>query len=271
MVETSLTDPKWWGAFQLREGEVGSWSLGPLRLWVRRTAVDWRYGAERSGDFLDDTFDVRVPAPASADLHATAKELGRFGFTSTGAEIELVPALADRPMVARPGVPFYVPPGQRVELYISTPIWVRLAASGASLVEVPSARPSDTWFGGHTQGALCYATKTNLRRRLDNVPLRPHRAISMLTVVNEARENLALERLSIPLPQLSLYASPSGALWTQHVSLVNTDDDGDFADVRLGKGAPEIAGGGTLVAGPREHLGSSFGSLVFGGLFQTGF
>lgn len=260
----------WWGRFQLEKGELGHWRIGSLDLWVRRTPLDWRYGARRSEDYLEDTLEIQVPAPEPPSAGDLPDELARFGYTHTDATIELVPALADRPVVARPAVPFSVPPGQRVELYVSTPLWVRLRTGGVDLVEIPCSRPSDTWFGSNTRGVLSYATRTHLRRSLDELPLRPQRAVSCLTVENVSGSILALERLSLPVPQLSLFASPAGTLWTEHVSVKKEDDD-DLAEVSLDKGPPRVAGGGKVVAAPRAPQGRSFGSLVFGGLFEAGY
>lgn len=262
--------PSWWGEFRLEKGQIARWRVGSLDLWIRRTDLDWRYGAARSDDALEDTLEVRVPASDLDVAGGLPEEAARFGCGRTGASIELVPCLADRPVVARPAVPFFVPPAQKVELYVSTPLWIRLRAGGADLAEVPCTRPSDTWFGGNTRGVLSYAVRTHLRRDLDDMPMRPHRAVSCLTVENVSDDLLALERLSLPAPQLSLFASPSGLLWTERVSVKQEGKD-DLAAVSLGKGAPRAAGGGRLVAGPRAPQGKSFGSLVFGGLFEAGY
>ena len=266
--ERSTATTSWWGKFRLGEDEIGRWRVGPLDLWVRRTALDWRYGARRGEDPLESTLSIRVPA-AQDDLEALPEELARFGYAGTEETLELVPALADRPVVARPAVPFFVPPGQKVDLFVSTPVWIRLRAGKDELAQVPCTRPSDTWFGSNTRGLLAYAMRTFLRRSLDAVPQRPHRAVTWLSVKNDSDHPLALERLSLPAPQLSLFSSPSGALWTEHVR-IKSGDDGEVAEVTLGKGAPRLVKDGKAVAPPRASQGRSFGSLVFGGLFKTG-
>lgn len=260
---------KWWGKHQLEEGEAGRWRVGSLDLWIRRTRLDWRYGWAHSDDSLEDTLDVEVPVkgPCEEDL---PDERARFGFDRTDTTIELLPVLADRSVVARPAVPFFVPPGQTVELFVSTPLWITLRAGKSDLAEVPCSRPSDTWFGNNTRGKLCYATRTLLRRRLEELPLRPHRVVSCLSVENVSDSLLALERISLPMPQLTLFASPSGTLWTERVTVKKGADD-DLSAVTLGKGAPRMAGGGKSVAAPRSPQGRSFGSLVFGGLFDSSY
>jgi hypothetical protein len=256
----------WWGTFELERGRLGRWRVGPLDLCVRRTEEDWRYGFSHSGDTLESTLEVEVPV-ADEDACELPEELGRFGFPETDAAIELVPLLADRAVVAHPSVPFFVPPGVRIELFVSTPVWIRLRAGGGDLAEVPCTRPSDTWVGTNTRGELGYATRTHLRRCLEEIPLRHHRAVSCVTIDNGSEEKLALERLSLPVPQLSLYGTRSGWLWTESVTVRHEDDD--LAEVFLGEGPPHHAPDAERVSRPRAPQGSSFASLVFGGLFEA--
>jgi hypothetical protein len=259
-----------WGHYQLDVGALGRWRIGPLDLWVRRTALDWRYGFERSDDVLESALDVQVPFDESELTEAHPEEAARFGCRRTEPGLELHPRLADRPVVARPAVPFFIPAGQELELFVSTPVWACLRSGRTDLVELPCVRPSDTWFGTNTRGELSYATKTHMRRQLENMPLRPHRAITGLRVVNASEEQLPIRRLSIPVPQLGLYRSKAGTLWTQHM-LLRWESGGDLTEVNLGTEAPTQAKGGELVAEPRTPLGRSFGSLVFGGLFESGY
>lgn len=268
MTRTSVrAGPTWWGEFPLEEGQMGRWRVGPLELWVRRSELDWAYGTSRGDDPAEDALEVEVPW--SPDGGERPEEAGRFGAARTGPGIALAPALADRPVVARPAVPFFVLPGEKVEVFVSTPLWIRLSAGANQLAEVPCVRPSDTWVGGNTGGELCYATRTRPRRQLQDVELRPQRAVSCVSIENASHERLALQRLSLPVPQLSLFASPAGQLWTELVSVRN-DEDGELSEVSLGKGPPRLAGEGALVAGPRSPQGRSFGSLIFGGLFEAG-
>ncbi len=263
------TGAKWWGKFELAEDQAGRWRIGSLDLWVRRTALDWRYGMSRGDDTLDSSLFVEVPMPDESTPELP-EELARFGYGRTEGAIELVPALADRPIVARPAVPFFVPPGQSIELFVSTPLWIRLRAGKVDLAEVACTRPSDTWFGSNTRGVLSYALRTRLRRRLEDLSVLPHRAVSCIEVKNASESNLALERFSLPAPQLSLFVSPTGLLWTEHVT-VRYDDDGDLSEVSLGKGPPRMAGKAKTVSAPRDSQGRSFASLVFGGLFESGY
>jgi len=175
----------WWGTYTLEEETGGQWDVGPSTIWLYRSARDWRVIHRPSTDAtttdpMAPRSGVSLPIPEAdlGDVLGGADpdlQISRFSFHRTEAEVTLAPALADRPVVSRPEHPLFVPPGESVTLYLSTALWVRitLAESDRRLLEVPSHRMSDTWFGASTwEGTLCYATRTAGRLQLDKLPLR---------------------------------------------------------------------------------------------------
>jgi hypothetical protein len=260
-------EARWWGETALEVGEVARAVVGPLVLWARRRARDWSLAtqtgpdghageAERGRRVPDDDLPDDVP-------------LQRFSFAETPGALLLRPALADRPVVVRPESPLAVPSGERVTLYVSTPVWVTISVGRASrraparrrsrrtaeaegppatedirLTEIATYRLSDTWFGPSTLvGELCYASRTAGRLDLSELPVRPHRAVTPVIIDNRATSPLVIQRLVVPIPSLALYADGVGALWTQGVTLTR-ESDGDAAITRV-----DAAGFGTGAKG----------------------
>lgn len=242
----------WWGEFNLPLQNMGRWHIGPLELWVQRLAGEWRL-AWRSGEELMQPvasveLNLSLAAPA-ADMHTC-----RFSFRETGKPLRLMPALADRPVVVRPETPLFIPSREEVTLFVSTTLWVTVAAGqhGPMLVELPTLRPSDTWFGPNTrQGELCYASRTLAHTRIEEVVPRPHRAITPVQIRNHGHDPLLLERLSVPVPLLTLYESSAGDLWTQSVLLERSGRDGK---ARLQLGEAGLPGDITIrqISAPRQ-------------------
>jgi hypothetical protein len=274
----------WWGTFSLDEYAGGQWHVGPSTLWVYRSSSDWRVVHRPStdpvtADPMAQRSDVTVPLDAdemTAVLEAEDPDLvtHRYSVRDTDEPVALRPALADRPVVARPEHPLSVLPDESVTLYLSTPLWVRveLPASERLLEEVPSHRMSDTWFGPSTrEGELCYATRTAGRLRLDRLPTRLHRALTPLRIRNRAPDALALERVQLPAPHLALYQTPTDALWTEAVTMIRREGE-TGADVRIAGGAPPDVEEATRIQEPRESskqglITSTFGA--FGALFGS--
>ena len=110
----------------------------------------------------------------------------------------------------------------------------------------------DTWFGPSTsQGELCYAIRTKARVHLENLPVLAHRVVTAVQLENRTRESFPLERLSLPVPNLSLYADADARLWTQSVSVKL--GAGKLAEVDLDPRPPAAAREPELVAGPRTQ------------------
>jgi hypothetical protein len=115
---------------------------------------------------------------------------------------------------------------------------------------------------------MCYASRTRATQHLENVTRLPHRAISVVKIRNRAATRLEFERIMLPVMNLSLYADATGYLWTEAVTL-ERDEDGDFADMRLGRGAPDEAGGkAALVSGPRRRHEKGLSLRMFGSLLK---
>jgi len=251
-VDKNLTPvPRWWGNFLLPPKEGGIWRIGPLKLWIFHDENEWRIGHEHSGDPLDAGLELQ------GTIHRMPVEnfeLHRFASGSKSQSLDLLPRVANRPVVSRPDNPFHVMPGNEICVYLSTPVWIQVRADNETLVDIPSFRPSDTWFGANTiEGELCYTSITMVRLNQKILPRRCNRAITRLNIKNRASDPLVLERLKLPVPNLSLYADKSGQLWTQSLN-VERAEDGTMAKIRLETSPPPEIGETELISAPRHPV-----------------
>jgi hypothetical protein len=251
---SSAQNPVWWGKFSLENCKARSWRVGPLQLWVQALPSELRVATRLETDpMLFDDFLNPLPTAEEPDAGADVR---RFGLQGSPRYVTLYPALADRPVVARPDIPLTLPPGRQLTIYISTPLWVRLEADEPPevLMDHPTFRPSDTWFGPSTvRGELCYASRTQAHIDLAELIKRPHRAISAVTIHNRASDLLTLKRIKLPTAHLSLFVDTSGFLWTQSLTLERESaTENDLAFMHLAATSPPEAGETQRVAPPRE-------------------
>ena len=167
----------WWGDYTLDLGHPLTWEIGRQRIQVVRLAHEWQVVCEKLEQEIDEWHfepDAR-PLDDSLPRH-------RVVFRETHPNLHVAPRLADRPVVSRPSLPFSVPPGEQATLFLSSPLWAHLQVHDplVSLHEVALQRPSDTWFGPTTgdTGEYCYASRTQGRLALEDVPRRMYRAIT---------------------------------------------------------------------------------------------
>jgi hypothetical protein len=255
MAVSSLRKHVWWGSFSLPEGQSGRWRIGSAIFTISRLRNEWTVAyetVEEAAEEAEDSVEVALPLAQPEEPGPKAK-VTRFGMSKTDKTLKLIPALADRSVVIRTEKPLHVLSNQEVKLYVNSPLWVRIETGDPQIVlqDIPILRPSDTWFGASTvQGELCYASRIYGRLSLEDIRFRPHRAVTPVLLRNLGKDSLFLERLNLPVHNLSLYESEENYLWTQSIALeAGTDDK---ADLELKKGAPKEAKNPKLICGPRE-------------------
>jgi hypothetical protein len=255
----------WWGEVNLQKDHCLQLDIGPLSVAIEHSDYEWRIHSQREKEI--DTNDNRLHKITGQFSPCYYPDVARYIVNSTSNRIQLLPALADRPVVCRPVSPINLDAGASVILYVSTPVYVtiNLLSNKTSLFqELATQRLSDTWFGPSTRsGELCYASVTSGRLDLQKIPYRIQRATTALIIHNNADDKLLFERIALPAPLLSLYATKNGQLWTQNVSLTR-EDNGDFAQLKLGK-PPEEA---LFVNGPRKNAGHGQLIRAFSAIFQ---
>ncbi len=267
-------DPRWWGEVRLSIGQVARLRAGPSTVHLQRLAAEWRLWQTQADDPYAPIAERAQVRPESEAPSETPN--GRFSFASAPEGLHVRPALADRPVVVRPEGTLAIGGGQTVTLFVSTPAWlslrlwnptndkVRRSGDGV-LWEAPTHRPSDTWFGTSTlEGELCYAVRTAGRLAVGELPLRPHRVVTPLTIVNEAAAPLALTRVQVPLPQLALHVDRDGRLWSDGVRFTR-DADGDDAALRV---VPAKFQGGERLAAPRAPANPNVVLKAFSRFFK---
>lgn len=257
----------WWQPVSIPDGSTLNCRIGPLYLRVRHVSGEWRVASEYEEEIAGPAAPVTLQLD-TAELPEDGPQ--RYIAPKSGEQLRLKPLLADRPVVIQPRQPVFLPSRTETTLYLSTPVWLQIEAGGgqmAELCELPTVRLSDTWFGPSTRvGELCYSGRTHARHDPAEVPYRSHRAITPIVIRNEADSILPLEKLSLPVPMLSVYGAEDGSLWTQRVTLLRRSDS-DMADIKVDSAAPALAGKVRLISGPRQEGGRSGIVRAFSVLF----
>ena len=242
----------WWGSYELSCGASRYWRIGPLSVWVTRLEHEWQVAHCWSDDPFDAALEIaRDDVEVPADLAPR-----RYLFADSSSLLNLTPRVADRPVVARPELPLIIPAGEAATIYMASPLWVEIATGqpgkdgqpnklSASFAELPVWRASRTWFGENTlDGTLCYAART--RARVEPGDVRGPRITTAARISNIHGESLQIERLALPLPQMSVFRDEQGQLWTEATTVAYA------APAQIESAPPPEAGQVTLVSRPRK-------------------
>lgn len=242
----------WWGEFVVPAGDTLSTEINGMRITIARRSREWQVETVRAAD---------------AD---TAPESRRYVFEQTDGRLLLTPRLADRPVVMRPLSPLTVASGAQAEIYVSSPVLVQIAVGPEATVleEVFPVQPSDTWFGESTiAGELCYASRTRARLSPDELPPTNDRAMTAIRISNRAADSLSIERLALRAPNLDLFATAAGALWTEDIALDRAGGDRLTRLTRI-DGPPRHAHDASRLCTAREPAARNFFARAFGQMFS---
>lgn len=227
--------------------------INGMRVMITRRPGEWQVETIRATDAGEDP----------------ATEPRRYIFEGSDERVLLTPRLADRPVVMRPLSPLTVAPGAQAEIYVSSPVLVEIAVGPEPTVleEVFPVQPSDTWFGESTiAGELCYASRTRARLRPDELPPTNDRAMTAVRISNRASDPLSIERLALRAPNLDLFATAAGGLWTEDIALDRAGGDRLTRLTRI-DGPPRHAGDAALLGTAREPTARNFFARAFGEMF----
>lgn len=242
-----------WGDLALEPGGSARLELGPLTIWMQRTQSELTIASLVGADPLAAA--AEAVNPADTEPPGEAKR-ARWILNRDTSPIRLMPALADRPVVVRPEQPLMLLAGDEAVVYVGSQLFVRIEAGSPTrqLVEWPTYRLSDTWFGASTRsGELCYASRTRARTSREDIPIRPARALTRLQVKNRGTDPLLLERIKVPVGHLALHVGEDGRFWTQSL-LVQRSPDEALVEVQIQSTPPAEAGQTTFVAAARTTV-----------------
>lgn len=269
-MSTSTLTPSWIGDHPLGLNETAQLLLGPLEMRIHRAPQHWRVTLFRDLQF--STRDPSLNLSFSGDSSTTPAESHRFGFRESPAKFCLAAALADRPMIIRPDTAFTMLPDEEVRAYVSSPLWVQLWVKSQDqprlLLEFPTHRPSDTWFGLDTrEGLLCYAGTSRLRLAPTDEVTPRHRATTPVVLRNVAEEPMHVARIRLPVRHLSLFPGPADSFWTERITLTHRSGESNDS-IEVDHEAPRESLSPTPLSPPRVPEERAFVARAFESVFR---
>jgi hypothetical protein len=251
--------PRPWGEFEIEVGDCRYWRIGPLGFWLRRQSREWQL-AQEDGDGGEVVVASAGRAPSD-----TAKWT-RWATDDVVPPVRVRPIPPDRPIVVRPAQPFRILPRGTARIFVSLPVTVRVELMRPDgpqlLIDLPTVRLSNTWFGSLFEGRLCYWLSTTARRDNAGQPLGPHEANAPMAFTNASPAELPLEKVALETAHLGIYETPR-MLWTSEVRVTSAAPD-EPQRVDVSTGPPTEAMGAKRLSEPREKRRASLMTRAFG-------
>lgn len=249
-----------WQPVTYQVGDTRRYDMGPLSLLISRRFEEWIIRYTSNNDPHCESFESYAVEPVEKLGPNESVERVAAHDTETLRQLQLRPLLADRYVSARPETPVTIAAGSWATMYLTTPLWLQLLRlpDKQAMLEFASFRPVDTWLGPPTgEGPLAYASRVRGRLSLDKVNPSPMRAITKVTLRNSGSAAMHIARIVIPAPELQLYYSEDGRLWTDEITITK-GRDGELSEVRIENHAPKEAGTVERITEARIPAGNLF-------------
>lgn len=239
---------------KMSDGENFHLRFGPLDFYLEKMETEIRLQWMTSNDWMDSSFHYQYPFTGMSPGNLLKEK--RFAISNPHSHLRVTPCLGEKAFVVKPNTTFMILPGEVAKIYLSTPMNLRLSdlESGATIDEIPVLHRVKTWFGeSPTKGQLCFFTRIHAALIEENLPFRPHRALTHLYIQNSSKEPIPIGKLKIPVNYLMLYQDDRGLFTTSSLS-VRIDNNGVLKDLKIF--APTDSGL-SVIHSPREKVPKS--------------
>ena len=206
-----------WKTYTCEEGVLYLWQVGPLKVWCKRSSLEWQLAHE-----LVEDEELTEHLWQSSDQEPEGLSWQKWTLSKSHENIVFRPVMSDRPLVVKTLTPTHIPAGMKAVFYVNIPlcamIEIKKDSETTELTSFSSVTLSDTWFGNNFEGDLCYALKTRAVRLAEDLKPQPHRALCPIFIANKANETLPLQKICIRAKYLNIYSS-DGPFWTNQISV----------------------------------------------------
>jgi hypothetical protein len=222
---------------------------GSLVIYIRRIDDEWLFSYTLGDESEAATsFDV-----AGVGSEALSEDLEWERLVSAREEsIHAIPVLPDRPLVIRPKSSVSIFPDRFAKFYVAVPVWLRFVAKRGrettDIIDIPSRKLSNTWFGDPGGGELCYSLDAPLMRTNDQLETGPLEATCSLVVRNGSVGKLNFERICVHVENLSIFGEQN--LWTNEIKVLFKGVD-QISQISIQKSPPASLKDPTKLTDPR--------------------
>jgi len=197
-----MNPQSFWKKYQFAVNQTRLFKAGYSEIVVKRIQNGWLVKRNTldvaSEDLLVETID---------DL-ADDQDVLHF-YTGNSNELLLVPALPNKAVVFRNNKNIKISAGESASLFFRIPLTMQFYFQEVKdenhLVEIPSQRLSDTWFGEIDNGEPAYSIGDNYDQSFSEVQASSWEAISSVEIINNTANVLDLQRLILRVEDFILY------------------------------------------------------------------
>nr|WP_321485801.1 DUF432 domain-containing protein [uncultured Draconibacterium sp.] len=240
-----------YGKKQLDSGESALIDYKIFTLGIKRNDEGWYINS------FDDTHDEQ-------EINTSEIVDGTYFHSGKSNNLILTPALPEKPMVFKSSR-IIISPKQRLTFFVKIPLILQVYASKKQdenlLAEFPLQHVSNTWFGEPVNGEVAFALESDHYLDFKTIEADERFAICPITIFNNDKAALEIERLIIRVDQMHLLKF-GNHLVTSQVKLEYRGKD-HLSSVSYGFAKAFHGENHEIVAKPRNPEGKSLLKINF--------
>lgn len=244
-----------WADLEVKDNETKSHTIGPVTVWLKKVTNEIWVACD---------YSEGKPKKERPKNQVNVLNWSRWALPENETKFSLRPSFPDRPVVVKPEYPFKIITNAKIRVYTRIPVFVKVVLTGRPdfvVTEIPTVVLSNTWFGLHTEGELCYWVNTSARRVIDPGIMQPWMAVCPIEITNKEDEPLDFDKLCLRVEHLSLFQKDH-ELWSDETLIIHQGRE-KYSDIEMKGKLPLEAKGGKIIAKPRTPIKRTFAVRSF--------
>lgn len=204
-----------WKKYALKANQTLEFKAGYANLIIKHESKGWLLKTSSLAEPVDE-----LVAGEIGDLHDDQDVL--HFYSGNSGNLIVVPALPDKAVVFRNNKNIRISAGESTRLFFNIPLNLQFYFNEVKdenrLIEIPTKRLSDTWFGEIDEGEPAYSIGNVYFKSIAEAETKVWEALTSVEIVNNTFGVLDLQRLIIRVEEFNLYRKGDQIL-TSHVNI----------------------------------------------------
>ncbi|KAA3617701.1 MAG: DUF432 domain-containing protein [Calditrichaeota bacterium] len=179
--------------------------------------------------------------------------------------VQIDPVFPDLSILVKPESSFNLAINSESNVFVRFPISIKISAISEKetyqLMEIPSVKLSNTWFGTFTEGEKCYSISSGFRTEIETDDSRQFMVICPIKLKNKSKEDLLVDKICLRTEYISLFMDQT-QLWTDDISITYFGKN-EISLVNFTSKKPHILPEASLLTKPRSVTKKSISARSF--------
>lgn len=210
-----MQSQSFWKKYAVKDNQTLGFKTGFADVIIKRESNGWLVKASSLAESVNE-----MQVCETDDLRDDQDVL--HFYSGSSGNLIVVPALPDKAVVFRNNKNIKISAGESTRLFFNIPLTLQFyfdeVKDETRLIEVPTRRLSDTWFGEIDEGEPAYSIGSAYFKSIAEAETRVWEALASVEIVNNTFGVLDLQRLILRVEDFNLYRKDNLIL-TSHVTI----------------------------------------------------